>query len=145
MSEWDPEREKYEPERDFRRDYVTPKLGQAERTPGRRRDDYERGVWSIGGDPRESERPAHGAHAGKGPRGYCRADMRLYQDVCDALTRDGDVDASDVEVKVENGTVLLTGTVPDPAMLNRAFDVTAGCGGVREVQNRLRVDVGPRR
>src|SRR5262245_7257391 len=145
MSEWDPEREKYEPERDFRRDYVTPKLGQAERTPGRRRNDYERGVWSIGGDPRESEPPMRGAHAGKGPRGYRRADTRLYQDVCEALARDGDVDASDLEVEVENGSVRLTGTVSDEDMRRRAGDVTAGCAGVREVRVELRVTSPPSR
>src|SRR5262245_20667475 len=109
MPEWDPEREKYEPERDFRRDYVTPKLGQEERTPGRRRADYQRGVWSIAGDPRER----CGMHAGKGPRGYRRSDARIYEDVCEALTRDGEVDASDVEVTVEDGQVMLSGTVAD--------------------------------
>lgn len=155
MSEWDPERENYEPERDFRRDYVTPGLGQAERTPGRRRSDYERGVWSIGGDPREPEahgepdapppevhagQPAPGPHAGKGPRGYCRNDVRIYDDICDQLLRDGAVDASDVEVTVRDGQVMLAGSVCDAAARNRAGRIAASCVGVRDVHNLLRVD-----
>ena len=142
MSEWDPEREKYEPERDYRRDYVNPGLGQGDRTPGRRRADYERGVWSIGGNPREcppAEEAGHGVHAGKGPRGYCRGDVRLYDEVCDKLERDGDLDASDIEVTVKAGEVVLAGSVCDETARSRAEAVVAGCTGVREVRNRLLV------
>jgi hypothetical protein len=154
MSEWDPERESYEPERDFRRDYVTPRLGHGERTPGRRRDDYERGVWSTGGSPREPYRPAYaevppptvrprppmrGMHAGKGPRGYRRTDSRIYEEVCEALARHGGVDATDIEVTVQDGEVMLSGTVSDKATRRLAEDVAAECAGVRDVHNRLRV------
>jgi osmotically-inducible protein OsmY len=161
MSEWDPERESYEPERDFRRDYVTPRLGQTERTPGRRREDYERGVWSIGGSPREPYQSAYveipppevrpeppvrgGLHAGKGPRGYRRSDARIYEEVCEALSADADVDASDMEVQVESGEVMLSGTVADRVMRRQAEDVAAGCAGVRDVHNRLRLGGGPQR
>ncbi|HET8643948.1 MAG TPA: BON domain-containing protein [Vicinamibacteria bacterium] len=153
MSEWDPERESYEPERDFRRDYLTPGLGQTERTPGRRRTDYERGVWSIGGSPREAyqrgqaevpppevrpEPPLAGPHSGKGPRGYRRSDTRIYEEVCDALERHGEIDASDVEVSVADGEVTLSGTVADRATRRLAEDVAAECAGVRDVHNRLR-------
>lgn len=141
MSEWDPEREKYEPERDFRRDYLTPKLGQQERTPGRRREDNQRGVWSIGGDPRERQ---CGTHAGKGPRGYQRSDARIYEDVCETLTRDGDVDATDVEVVVEEGRVTLSGSVPEGDMQRQAEEISGRCLGVRGVQNRLEVKDPPR-
>ena len=155
MSEWDPERENYEPERDFERDYVKPKLGQTERTPGRRRNDYERGVWSIGGNPREASKPGsielpppevrpeppiRGTHAGKGPRGYHRSDLLVYEEVCEALSEDGDVDASGMEVKVEGGEVTLSGTVPERDMRRQAEDIAAACRGVRDVHNRLRVE-----
>jgi hypothetical protein len=153
MSEWDPERENYEPESDFRRDYLTPGLGQADRTPGRRRSDYERGVWSIGGTPREQTQggdheagpPAAGAHAGKGPRGYCRGDVRIYDEVCDRLERDGDVDASDIEVTVKDGQVMLSGTVCDEEARSHTEDLVASCAGVREIRNRLRVPAAPAR
>lgn len=154
MSEWDPERESYEPERDFRRDYVTPRLGHGDRTPGRRREDYERGVWSTGGSPRQPyqrgyaevpppevrpQPPKRGPHAGKGPRGYQRSDTRIYEEVCEALTRDGDLDASQIEVLVQDGEVLLSGTVSDKQTRRLAEDLAAECAGVRDVHNRLRV------
>ena len=129
MSEWDPDGEKYEPERDFRRDYS-----------GRRRADQQRGVWSIGGDPRQ---PC-GEHAGKGPRNYRRSDARVYEDVCEALTRDGHVDATDVEVNVSDGEVMLLGTVCDGDMNRRAEALTAACPGVRRVRNSLEVKAPPR-
>jgi osmotically-inducible protein OsmY len=130
MSEWDPEREKYEPERDLRRDY-----------PGRRRQDNQRGVWSIGGDPRG---PECGAHAGKGPRNYRRSDQRIYEDVCETLTRDGGVDATDVEVNVSDGEVMLLGSVCDGDMNRRAEALTTSCPGVRRVRNQLEVKTPPR-
>ena len=141
MSEWDPEGENQNPERDFRRDYTARKPGQEERPPGRRRADTERGVWSIGGDPRQ---PECGMHAGKGPRNYRRSDARIYEDVCEALTRDGDVDATDVEVNVRDGEVTLSGSVADGDMQRQAEELTAGCPGVRGVKNGLGVN-SPRR
>jgi osmotically-inducible protein OsmY len=134
MPEWDPDGENSEPERDYRRDY----------TAGRRRQDNQRGVWSIGGDPREpGERPC-GSHAGKGPRNYRRSDARIYEDVCEALTRDGEVDATDLEVNVQDGQVTLSGSVAADDMNQRAEAVAACCAGVRGVQNRLETKAPPR-
>jgi osmotically-inducible protein OsmY len=98
-------------------------------------------VWSIGGSPREQPaagQAGSGVHAGKGPRGYCRGDVRLYDEVCDKLERDGDLDASDIEVTVKEGEVVLAGSVCDETARHRAEAVAAGCTGVREVRNRLR-------
>ena len=134
MSEWDPEGENHNPERDFRRDYA----------PGRRATDTQRGVWSIGGDARDPRARARGTHAGKGPRGYRRSDARVYEDVCDALTRDSHVDATDVEVKVQDGQVTLSGSVADSEMARQAEAVTASCAGVRGVDNGLAVANPPR-
>jgi hypothetical protein len=145
MSEWDPERERFEPESDFKRDYVDQKVGYPDRTPGRRREDYQRGVWSIGGQPRPAGERAEGPradapaskHAGKGPRNYRRADVRLYDEVCDALERHDEIDASDVEVSVRDGHVTLTGSVADGSTVELAGDVVVSCPGVRDVNNRL--------
>ena len=52
-----------------------------------------------------------GRYAGRGPKGYQRSDERLKEEVCEQLTADPDVDASDVEVSVQNGEVTLEGTV----------------------------------
>jgi len=106
-------------------------------------------VWSIGGTPREHSHggeheagpPAAGAHAGKGPRGYCRGDVRLYDEVCDRLERDGDVDASDIEVTVKAGEVVLSGSVSDLEASRRAEEMAASCPGARGVRNHLRIAI----
>lgn len=77
-------------------------------------------------------------YAGRGPRGYRRSDSRINEDVCDALTADPFIDASDIEVRVADGEVMLSGTVESRAMKRRAEDV-AYARGVIDVQNRLRI------
>src|SRR5262245_30542187 len=41
-----------------------------------------------------------GRFTGKGPKGYRRSDDRVKEDVSEALSRDGDLDASEIEVNV---------------------------------------------
>src|SRR5215218_4359732 len=55
--------------------------------------------------------PLSGPHVGRGPRGYRRPDSRIYEDICELLTRHGQIDASDVDVSVEQGVVSLRGSV----------------------------------
>jgi osmotically-inducible protein OsmY len=142
MAEWDRDRERYEPERDLWRDYFRAGLGYGTSDAGRA-GQVQRGVWTMGGEPRScEERRGPGPHAGKGPRGYRRSDARIHEDVCDRLESDPDVDASDIEVSVAGGEVTLVGAVADRRMRWLAEEVTAGCPGVKEVWNRLRV---PRR
>ena len=47
---------------------------------------------------------------GKGPKGYRRTDDRVKEDVSESLYRDPDVDATDIEVEVKDGTVILKGS-----------------------------------
>jgi len=49
-----------------------------------------------------------GPYVGRGPRGYQRSDERIREDVCDRLTAHGMVDASDVDVRTENGEITLS-------------------------------------
>jgi len=81
-----------------------------------------------------------GTHRGKGPRGYQRSTERIKEDVCERLTDDGDIDATDIEVKVEQDEIILSGTVHSRAEKRRAEDIAESVSGVRDVQNRLRVD-----
>lgn len=83
--------------------------------------------------------PYGGRFAGRGPKSYQRGDERVREDVCDRLTADGRVDASDITVHVQNGEVTLEGTVDDRAMKRRAEDTTDAVDGVRQVHNRLTV------
>ena len=90
---------------------------------GGRRDDYTR-------EPRD--------YRGRGPRNW-PSDARLFEEVCERLTDDDDVDASDIEVKVENGDVTLTGRVRSRRQKRRAEDVAWSVRGVHDVMNALRV------
>ncbi|MBX6342856.1 MAG: BON domain-containing protein, partial [Thermomicrobiaceae bacterium] len=83
-----------------------------------------------------------GPYAGRGPRGYQRSDDRIRDDVCERLTWNGQVDASDIEVRVDNGEVTLSGTVDDRMQKRMAEDVAEMVPGVRDVHNELRVRQG---
>lgn len=85
------------------------------------------------------------SHAGKGPRGYQMSDERLKERVCEALSDDHDVDASDIDVAVKNGEVTLTGVIDDRRAKRLAEECVEGVRGVRDVHNqlRLRANSGP--
>lgn len=83
-----------------------------------------------------------GGHKGKGPRGYHRSDERIQEDVNDRLSDDAYVDASDIDVKVENGTIILSGHVPDKKAKRLAEDIAESVRGVNNVENRLRIGEG---
>ena len=78
-------------------------------------------------------------HRGRGPKGYRRSDERIKEDVNDRLSDDYYLDASDVEVSVENTEVTLTGTVNNRNDKRRAEDLADSVSGVTNVENRLRV------
>ena len=81
-----------------------------------------------------------GEHSGRGPRGYRRPDERIWEDVCDRLTDDGHVDATDVDVEVKDGEVTVEGTVRSRDEKRHAEDIIDSVPGVRDVHNRLRVN-----
>jgi hypothetical protein len=83
-----------------------------------------------------------GRFTGKGPKGYQRSDERIREDASDALERNGDVDASDIEVKVHAGEITLEGTVSDRRSKRMAEDLIEDLPGVKQVHNRLRVEQG---
>jgi hypothetical protein len=77
-------------------------------------------------------------HSGRGPRGFQRSDDRILEEVCERLTWDPDLDASEIEVRVENGVVMLEGMVESRHDKRRAEDLADEVRGVMDVQNRLR-------
>ena len=130
-------------------DYASP---YEDRTRGGRRHGRggHRGFWdkatdevaSWMGDHEALERrkqDERASHYGKGPKGYRRSDERVRDDVSDRLSDDHWLDASDIEVKVENGEVTLSGTVTDRESKRRAERLAESCGGVSDVQNNIKV------
>lgn len=83
--------------------------------------------------------PSQGPFRGRGPKGYKRSDERIREDVCERLTQDDRVDASNVEVTVKNCEVTLTGTVGSREEKRRAEDISDNISGVTDVSNKLRV------
>jgi osmotically-inducible protein OsmY len=120
---------------------------------GRRRGAEERGFFERAGDEikswfgdeeaerrRRADEMRKGMYAGRGPRGYRRSDERIREDINDHLTDDWYVDASDVEVTVNNGMVTLTGFVDSRDAKRRAEDIAECVSGVMDVSNQLRVE-----
>ena len=83
--------------------------------------------------------PRQGGFRGLGPKNYTRPDQRITEDLCERLTEDDRIDAREIEVRVSEGVVTLSGTVADRAMKHRAEDLAERCTGVRDVDNRIRV------
>ena len=81
-----------------------------------------------------------GRYRGVGPKGYVRSDERIRELVCDDLMDDPWLDASHIEVAVKDGEVTLSGTVGDRDAKRWAEDVAEHTGGVKHVQNNLRVE-----
>lgn len=80
-----------------------------------------------------------GRHRGRGPKNYTRSDDRIREDVSDRLSDDAHLDASDIEVSVNNGEVTLNGTVDERFAKRHAEDIAESVSGVSHLQNNLRV------
>jgi len=63
----------------------------------------------------------------------------LKEDINDRLTWHSGIDATNIQVKVENGEVTLEGSVSDRNQKRMAEDLAEQIQGVNEVQNHLRV------
>ena len=80
-----------------------------------------------------------GEHRGRGPANYRRSDARIAEDINDRLTDDPFLDASGIEVTVNEGEVTLGGTIRSRRCKRRAEDIADDVSGVKHVQNNLRV------
>ena len=79
-----------------------------------------------------------GIHRGKGPKNFQRSDDRIKELICERLTDDPDVDASEVTLNVQGGKITLEGTV-DSRQTKMKIEDIADQFGSHEVQNNLRV------
>ena len=106
-----------------------------------RADRYDGGApsWTQrerGGYWRQYERSPY---AGRGPKNYQRSDDRVREEICDCMTDDPMLDASEITVAVSKGEVMLSGTVPSREQKRRAEDVAERISGVKDVTNQLRI------
>ena len=80
-----------------------------------------------------------------GPKGYKRSDDRIYEEVCETLMKNRDVDASNIGVKVETGVVYLSGKVNGRKEKKMAETIIEDLPGVQDVRNELIVSKGDER
>ena len=97
------------------------------------------GWFSDDDDDRRDRDRNYPSHRGKGPSDYRRSEDRIREDICDRLTDDDRVDASNISVQIDNDAVILNGTVNSREEKRRAEDLVESVSGVRNVENRLRV------
>lgn len=83
-----------------------------------------------------------GRYAGVGPRGYRRSDDRIREDVSDRLARHPEINASDIDISVEDGIVTLSGTIETRWAKRAAEDEAEAVWGVKDVLNHLRISAG---
>ena len=80
---------------------------------------------------------APGRFRGVAPRNYAKTDARILEDVCELLTRHGELDVGDVDVHCRNGVIRLEGHVPVRWMRREIEAVAESVGGVNDVENEL--------
>lgn len=81
-----------------------------------------------------------GTFRGRGPRGYVRQDSRIHDDICNLLTLDETIDASQIEVNVKDGVVTLSGKVNDRSMKKYATHIIERVPGIMDIHNILEFD-----
>lgn len=99
------------------------------------------GEHTWGEEQYDAERREEQGRRPVGPirRGHRRSDERLAQEIHEILTKDPEVDAQEIEVRVDGGVVTLTGEVESSDAKLLAEELVESLPGVREVHNRLRV------
>ncbi|HYD50058.1 MAG TPA: BON domain-containing protein [Terriglobales bacterium] len=117
-----------------------PRYGDAAR-------DYDQtwpGPYAQGGFGRDRSQQfgqSHGfrSYRGRGPQGYHRSAERIREEICDRFTDDDELDASSIDVKVDQGEVRLSGHVDSREAKRLAEDLAESISGVTDVINELRV------
>lgn len=75
----------------------------------------------------------------RGGEDYILPDERARQEVCARLASSPDVDATDVEVRVLSGELILRGSVRDATMKARVEALCTNVAGVTKVRSELEV------
>jgi len=88
---------------------------------------------------REGRGVGRAEHRGRGPKGFHRSDERIHEDLCERMAAHPSLDASEIDVRVADGDVILEGTVRSRSERRLAEALTESVGGVREIRNELRM------
>jgi hypothetical protein len=104
------------------------KKGAGWKHPGMRSGDYGRSP-----DHDHDRR----AYSGIGPKNYERKDENIYEEVCEILLWNPDVDASEIDVMVKDGHVLLNGFVDSRHAKKISEQALEKVTGIVDIQNRL--------
>lgn len=100
---------------------------------------FSRSDMGFGWRERDARDEPRGPHYGKGPKGYKRSDERIREEVCETIAQQGWIDASDVEVNVDDGVVTLSGTVAERGDKRGLEQLAERVYGVDEVRNEIRL------
>jgi hypothetical protein len=107
---------------------------------------YREGSWELPADQdiewrgmRSGGSFDQGPFAGRGPRGYRRSDQAIFEEVCERLTAHGYIDATEIDVEVQQGIVTLTGIAPDRRQKRLAEQAIENIAGVQDVSNQVRL------
>jgi hypothetical protein len=79
-------------------------------------------------------------YVGFGPRDFQKSDQDIFHEVCEALTDNPKLDASEIEVDIEDGCVRLRGQVSDRMDKREAERCVEYLPGVKDVMNELHFD-----
>lgn len=140
------------------RDDVRSEVRPEQRTGGRpdverfERDEYlqtRNGLPGFHSSPRSGSGYIYGSdshaeafidHSGRGPKNWKRSDERICEDVSEILARHPAIDASEIEVNVKDGVVVLSGSVDHRRSKRLVEDVIDHVSGLKDVKNELNVN-----
>ena len=75
----------------------------------------------------------------KGLKDYKRSEKKIREDVSDQLSDSHDLDASEIDVKVQDTKVILIGQVKSKSEKRHAENIAEGVSGMTNVHNLLRI------
>ncbi|MFU8814678.1 MAG: BON domain-containing protein [Pseudomonadales bacterium] len=81
-----------------------------------------------------------GKYRGVGPKGYKRSPEQLKERIAERLAEHDQINASEIEIEIDDDEVTLTGRVPSRRQKRLAEDCAESLLGIRDVHNRLTVD-----
>jgi hypothetical protein len=87
----------------------------------------------------DEEMSLFGGSQRRGPKGWKISDDKIKEDICEAIYIAGDIDASEIEINVQNGMVTLAGSAPDRWTKHVVEDLAEHTFGVEDVKNDISV------